>query len=244
MKLLPFNTFPKTTNKLYTHVDGTIKYMLKSYCGPDRFARYRREKLSLEHWNKAGFNVPQVYDKKIDSIQEPYLVISFVEGTLLRQYLSANSHTYQDKLKTLTKLFEQISHRHDFAIQTNDRYLIHYDPSTGNIICTEKSFYFIDFETPAKKRKTVLELAAVEVATTCKWIVRDLGIEFLEEVMKLLVDSYKNHRFLLRLIVKRTTGRPFQFYHRWRDRRRKTANPKKEVTKYDIADVLSDLLSR
>lgn len=244
MELLPFKTFRKTTNRLYTLVDGSGKYMVKSYCGSGNLDRYRQEKLTINHWKEAGFNVPAIYDKKVDTLPEPYLVTSFIEGALLRQYLSTNVHTAEDKLKTLTKLFDQMALRHNFAVQANDSYLVHYDPSSGNIICTGNSFYFIDFETPARKRTAVLELAAIEVTTTCKWIVRDLGIEFLEEVMKLLVDSYKNHRFLLRLMVKRTTGRPFQFYHRWRDRRRKAANPKKEVTKYDIADVLSDLLSR
>lgn len=240
MRLSPLETFRKTTNTLYTLVDGDDKYLVKCYCGPRNFTRYRQEKLTLNRWEQAGFNVPTVHDIEVPSATEPYLVTSFIEGPSLREYLSESAHALGDKLGTLRGLFRELARRHDVAICTNDRHLVHYDPSSGNIIATQNGFYFIDFETPVETSHSVLEWASIEVASTCRWIVRDLGIESLEEVLKLVVAAYKDQESLLRLIVDRTTGRPFQFYHRWKNRKRKFARPE-EVTKYDIADGLAKL---
>jgi tRNA A-37 threonylcarbamoyl transferase component Bud32 len=240
MKLSPLETFRKTTNTLYTVVDGNDKYLVKSYCGPRNLARYRQEKLSLGRWQQAGFNVPTVHDIKIPSAAEPYLVISFIEGPSLREYLSQSAHALDEKLETLRRLFSELAKRHDLAIRTNNIYLIHHDPSSGNIIYTKSGFYFIDFETPVKQNHSVLESASIEVATTCRWIVRDLGIESLDKVLTLAAAAYRNQEPVLKLIVDRTTARPFQFYHRWKNKKRKLVHPE-EVTKYDIADGLAKL---
>jgi len=241
MKLSPFKTFRKTTNSLYILVDRDSRYLVKHYCGPSNFARRRQEKFMLNLWKQFGLNVPGIHDKEVASLPEPYLVTSFIEGLSLREYLSKNDCSIEKKLKSLAALFRELAQRHDLAIRADDRNLVHYDPSSGNIICAKDGFYFIDFETPVQKRRTVLESASIEVATTCRWIVRDLGIEFLEEVLKVMVISYTGQESLLKLIVKRTAGRPFQFYHRWQDRKRKMARPQ-DVTKYDIADALAKLL--
>lgn len=241
MELKPLMKFSKTKNKLYTLVDRNSKYLVKCYCGPHNLERYTQEKLMINHWKEAGFKVPEIYDKEVQGVTKPYLVTGFIEGMSLREYLSENNNSIDKKLETLTKLFYELSKRHELAIRTDDRYLVHYDPSSGNIICTKNGFYFIDFETPPPKKRSLLESASIEVATTCRWIVRDLGIEFIEEVLKLIVASYTSQKSLLKLIVARTTNRPFQFYHRWQNYKRKLAHPK-NVTKYDIVDMLSKLL--
>ena len=133
-----------------------------------------------------------------------------------------------------------MDHRHKLAIHLNDPDITHHDPSTDNVILAKNNFYFIDFETPAQRRRSVLESASIEVAITCMWIVRDLGIESNEHVLKALVEAYDRQESLLKLIVERTCGRPFQFYHRWKNRKRKLAHTD-EVTKYDIADGLAKL---
>jgi tRNA A-37 threonylcarbamoyl transferase component Bud32 len=240
MKLTPFEAFQKTTNKLYILIDGTRKYLVKSYCGPNSFTRYRQEKFMIDHWRQAGFKVPQVYDKQVPDIPEPYLVTSFIEGSSLREYLSTNNTMLPEKLALLAKFFEQMQRRHHIAIQSNDKYLVHYDPSSGNIVCTENDFCFIDFETKPKKSRSVLEAASIELATTSRWIVRDLGIDSIEHVLKLMVESYANQHAILNLIVRRTAGRPFQLFHRWKNKKRKLARPG-EITKYDIADTLAKL---
>lgn len=241
MKLSPFKTFRKTTNSLYVLVDRDSRYLVKHYCGSSNFARRRQEKFMLNLWQQSGLNVPRIHDKEVASLPEPYLVTSFIEGLSLREYLSKNDCSIEKKLKSLAALFRELAQRHDLAIRADDRNLVHHDPSSGNIIYAENGFYFIDFETIPKRRHSVLESASIEIATTCRWIVRDLGIEFIEEVLKLVVASYKSQESLLKLIVKRTASRPFQFYHRWQDRKRKMARPQ-DVTKYDIADALAKLL--
>jgi tRNA A-37 threonylcarbamoyl transferase component Bud32 len=242
MKLAAFETFRETTNKFYLLTDGSSKYLVKSYCGPDSSARHRQEKFMINHWKQAGFIVPQIYDKQVPDVPEPYLVTDFIEGPSLREYLSAENPTMPEKLAVLAKLFEQLRRRHDTAIQSNDQYLIHYDPSSGNIIYTADNFYFVDFESPPKSRYSVSESASIELATLCRWIVRDLGAESLEKVLKLLVTAYKGQEPLLNLVVKRTTTRPFQFYHRWKNRRHKMLYPN-DVTKYDIADGLMHIIT-
>jgi tRNA A-37 threonylcarbamoyl transferase component Bud32 len=195
----------------------------------------------IGHWKKAGFKVPDIYDKQVQGVAKPYLVTSFIDGMTLQDYLLKDNEVIDKKIKTLSKLFRILSQRHDYAIRTDNRYLIHYDPSSDNILYTENGFYFIDFETILPKRCSVLESASIELAITCRWIVRDLGIELIEEVLKLMVLPYTKQESLLRYIINRTLNRPFQFYHRRKNRHRKLEFPQ-DVTKYDIADALSKLL--
>ena len=194
----------------------------------------------LDHWIELGFNVPEIVAKNIEGIKEPYLVTSFIEGPSLRDYLLGNSCTLKEKLESLARFFKEMDHRHKLAINLNDPDIAHHDPSTDNVILAGNHFYFIDFETPRKKR-SVVELASIEIATTCRWIVRDLGIDYVQEILGCMMAVYKDQDNLLKPIVKRTIGRPFQFYHLRQDKRKKAANPK-DVTKYDIANALSELL--
>jgi tRNA A-37 threonylcarbamoyl transferase component Bud32 len=240
MKLSKLNTLRKTTNTLYILFDNEAKYFVKCYTGSGSYARNAQERSMMKHWKKNGFNVPDVYDRKVHGLQEPYIVTSFIEGLSLREYLSESKYSVDEKLETLKKLFSELAKRHNYAIQKNDRDLVHRDPSSGNIICAKNSFYFIDFETPAKKNRPVLESACIEATTTCRWIVRDLGIESIERVLKLLLEAYKGQQILLKTMVHRTTARPFQFFHRWKNKKLKLSHPS-EVTKYDIADTLARL---
>ena len=242
MHLKPLKTLCKTSNALYTFMEGSRTFLVKCYCKPDPEAKRKRESFMLDHWIELGFNVPEIVDQKIECIKEPYLVTSFIEGPSLREYLLGNNCSLKEKLELLARFFKEIDHRHKLAINLNDPDITHHDPSTDNVILTKNNFYFIDFETPAQRRRSVLESASIEVAITCMWIVRDLGIESNEHVLKALVEAYDRQESLLKLIVERTCGRPFQFYHRWKNRKRKLAQPD-EVTKYDIADGLMHITS-
>jgi len=237
--LKPFKTLCKTSNSLYTFVEDGEKFLVKCYCKPAPEPKRTRESFMLDHWIELGFNVPKIVTKKIECIKAPYLVTSFIEGPSLREYLLGNSYPLEEKFELLTRFFQEMAYRHKISINSNDPDIAHHDPSTDNVILAENRFYFIDFETPRKKR-SVIELASIEIATICRWIVRDLGIDYVQEVLKRMVAVYKGQDNLLKPIVKRTSGRPFQFYHRWQDERKKVANPK-DVTKYDIADGLAEL---
>lgn len=239
MKLSPLKTFKKTTNTLLCFHEDGAKYVVKCYKGVDNFKRCCREKNAIEHWTAAGFNVPQIHDRTVPEVEEPYLIFSFIEGVPLREYLSTGTHTAEEKLRTMEKLFDEMSSRHKIAAESKDRYLVHYDLNSGNVICSGDRFCYVDFEAKPKFR-TVNEAAGAELLALCRWAVRDMGIEFNESVMKLAVASYKDQRLLLDHMVRRTSGRLFQFYHRWKDRKHKTANPN-DVTKYDIADTVEKL---
>jgi tRNA A-37 threonylcarbamoyl transferase component Bud32 len=194
------------------------------------------------HWKAAGFDVPDIVEMNVPGLDEPYIVTGYVEGPSLHEYLSQDGPSTEEKLKVVARVFEELSRRHGQAIGERDRKLIHHDPSSGNIICCGEKLSFVDFESPPKSRCTVSESASIELATLCRWIVRDLGPKFLEQTLKLMVTAYKEREPLLNLVIKRTTARPFQFYHRWKNQRFKKLYPN-EVTKYDVADGLMHIIS-
>ncbi len=242
MKLSPLKTSTKTTNMLYSFDDGNTRYVVKCYVGADNLKRCRREKDAIEHWMAAGFDVPRIYDRTIPNIHVPYLVLSRIEGVPLREYLSSRTHPIDEKLRILESLFEQMSNRHRLAVENGDFRLVHYDPSSGNVICSGDQLSYVDFEARPKYR-TVIEAAGTELLTLCKWIIGDIGEEFLQTVMQLVAASYDNQQSLLRIMLKRTSGRPFQFYHRWKDRRHKNRHANC-ITKYDIVDSLFQSLKQ
>lgn len=240
MRLSPLNTYSKTSNKLYTLLNGHQKLVVKCYRGPRAYDHSKQERFILTHWRKAGFLVPRVYTMLIPELQEPYLVISYIPGVSLHQFLLSPSITLDQKLLTLERFFANMCSRHEQAIKNKDGNLVHYDPSSGNVILAENGFCYIDFEAPPKRR-SVFSAASVEVGTICRRIVDDLGIEHVREVLQIVVSAYVNQRPLLRRTISRTTGRLFQFCHRWQDRKGKLADPQR-VTKYDIAEALRTIV--
>jgi len=240
MKLVALKTYRKTTNSLYILDNGRGKLLVKRYNGINCLDRCLREKYNLQQWLKAGYHVPEIRDIKVE-IDGPYLVMRYIDGMSMRQYLSSQEVDISVRLECVRNFFHQSCRRHQSALKENNPAIIHYDANTGNVICVNNEFYFIDFEASAKNNN-VLVSAGIELATICRWIVRDVSIDFIDDVISLMVSEYAGLSDLLRLIVKRTNGRPFQFYHRRKDRHRKKADPH-EVTKYDIADCLKKHLS-
>ena len=240
MILTELKTFKKTSNRLFIYDHKGKKLLVKCYHAQPAEKRRDKELFIMRYWHDAGYKVPEIHDIEIPSIKAPYIVMNFIDGISLQRFLSTNDHSLETKLEIVSRFFENINARHDRAIRNDDKNLIHFDPSTGNVIYTDNDFLFIDFEDASRKR-TVLQAATIEVATLCKWIVRDMGIKHANNVLSRLVSVYDNNRKLLNLIVKQTAGVPFQFFHRRRDRNKKLANPL-EVTKYDIADALAKLL--
>ncbi|MCK5232721.1 MAG: hypothetical protein KAR13_20775 [Desulfobulbaceae bacterium] len=239
MPLTEFKTFKKTSNRLFVYDHKSEKLLVKCYYAQPAEKRRDKELFIMRYWHNAGYRVPEIHDIKIPSIDVPYIVMNFIDGISLQHFLSTDDNSLETKLETLSRFFKNINGRHDRAIRNNEGNLIHFDPSTGNVICADNDFLFIDFE-DARKKRSVLNAAAIETATLCKWIVRDMGIRYADNVLSCLVSVYGNRK-LLNLIVKQTAGVPFQFFHRRRDRNKKLANPR-EVTKYDIADALAKLL--
>ena len=127
--------------------------------------------------------------------------------------------------------------------------------NTGNVFRTPDGVFFLDLEAEAKCTN-VLDAAAVELAKLCRWAARDARAAAAgdsrspagrkitsEDLLVCVVDIFGCDRGdQLEQIVRRTKGRPMQWFHRRRNQIHKSQHPE-EVTKYDIADTLEQLLS-
>ena len=241
MDLQPLKTFRASSNaaSLLRHEGRT--FLVKRYVGENAPARRACEAHALKEWQDAGFKVPQVLPLEIpDLADSPYLVMAYLEGPTLQEYLQDPARLLADKLALLVRIFESNCRRQVLARERRQPLLLHPDPNSSNVILAAGDFYFIDFETPVAGAD-LEEAAAIETAKFCRWTARDLGRPELPQVAAGLVEAYREHLELLRPIVSRTRGRPFQFFHRWQDARKKRRQPR-EVTKYDVADALNEAL--
>jgi tRNA A-37 threonylcarbamoyl transferase component Bud32 len=243
MELEPIKTFRLTTNKVSRFQHEGRELLVKHYTGTDKEARRNREERTLELWRECGFSVPVVRKLQIPQLpDEPQLVLDYLGSLTLQERLKSPAVPHAEKLENITVVFIENCRRHRLAIERSEPFLIHADANTSNILCHDGRFYFIDFEnTPEGADLT--ELAAIETAKFTRWVARDCGIELLPAIVSVLVEAYRSNQEILQIIVGRTTSRPFQWYHRWRDRSRKRRNPA-EVTKYDIADAVATYLKR
>jgi len=218
------------------------RYLVKKYRGENPVERQQMEMLRIECWHKAGFPVPNVYDKIIEGESEPYLVMEYIEGQTLGMYLRDQEVTATDKLTLLSRLFSHNMERHRLVLNNADVRFIHHDPNTGNILLRGSEFFFIDFEAGPKKLTSatnVSDLIGIEVAKFIRWSARDLGRNYLQDVLKLMMDIYSD-TLIPKSIVNRVHGVPFQVLHRWKDKRKKARCPS-NITKYDIADGIWNL---
>ncbi len=236
MQLTTLKTRHETTNKLFCFTEDGAAYVVKCYTGPDASRRYEREKEVMSHWTTAGFFVPQRFDRIIPQIPQPYLVMSRMEGMSLHEYLLQTAPSSDDKLDTLGRLFGDMSARHKLAVAQNDPCLIHYDLNSRNVICAGDKLGYLDFESKPRYG-SVNEAAGAELLVLCKWAVRDIGRKYLQKVMQMVAHAYKDQKTLMEIMIDRTAGRPFQFYHRLRNRKYRKQHPD-HITKYDIVDAL------
>jgi hypothetical protein len=239
-----FVGFTKPThNRLYQMELDEGRFLVKVYGGQDAPQKCRRECDAIHAWQQAGFHTTELKEMKIPSLAgESYLVMRFIEFASLREILRDEGRTIDEKLQLVETLFVQMQLRHHQALSSANRTIVHYDPSTDNIHYGDGRFVFIDLETPIPARVPILDSVSIELATTARWIVRDMGKDHLHSVAERMAPAYfEHHRPVLKRVVSRTRSRPFQFIHRRNDRKKKLANPA-EVTKYDIADSLNRIL--
>ena len=243
MELEPIKTFRLTTNKVSRFQHEGRELLVKRYTGTDKQARRDQEERTLELWREYGFHVPAVRKLQIPQpLEEPQLLLDYLGSLTLQEKLKNPAVPHEEKLGNIATIFVENSRRHHLAIERSEPLLIHADANTSNILCHDGGFYFIDFEnTP--EGADLKELAAIETAKFTRWVARDCGIALLPGVIEVLVEAYRGNPEILKVIAERTTSRPFQWYHRWRDRSRKRRN-RAEVTKYDIADAVATELKR
>ena len=239
MDLKPLKTFHNTTNRLCRFSKDGTDFLVKCYSGPNAEGRRRREARVLSLWAAHGYFVPLCHDILIPGMEGPYLVMDYLDGICISEYLSSQHIPVKTKRVTLKKLFQNNAVRHAKALVSKNPDFVQYDANTGNIVITADRYFHVDFETPPKNRP-IGDLVCKEMAKFCRWTVRDMGREYLYDITGLLVNAYEDQLWLIDRIVALPTRRPFQILHRQRDAKKKKRDPG-EITKYDIADALKHL---
>ena len=239
-QLCPTEEFP-ATNALYRLLAPGQPRLVKVYLGRQAETRRDRERATLLVWQEAGLKVPEVFEHPLEGLDHPYLVMTHLSGQALGSALRCPRTDLSSKLTVWQDVLATMRRRHDLAIRENQASLVHPDPNTGNVILTETGVFFVDLEKGVRDGE-VRTAAAIEIAQLSRWVIRDLGIQHCRRVLHAVVDAYRGHEELLELICRRVHDRPLQFYHRWKDRHKKTRR-RDEVTKYDVANALRPLLS-
>lgn len=241
MELQPLQTSRVSTNHASVVQQGGRTYLIKRYSGEHPGERLACEKLSLGAWADAGFKVPAVSTLEIPELRgTAYLVIEFLNGPTLQDLLKGDAIGLDEKWELLSRILTDNCRRQRQAIAQQEPRLLHPDPNSSNVLCIGREYYFIDFETVVSPGD-LEDAAAMETAKFLRWTARDLGSVHLPELARRAAAAYAGHAATLNRIIARTCDRPFQFFHRWQDRRRKQRQPG-EVTKYDIADALATAL--
>jgi len=241
MVLAPLTTFRASTNRAWLMEEGGQRWLVKHYVGDAAEARRDCEARRLGIWNRHGFRVPKIEDFRVTELEgKPYLVMEFIEAPTLQEVLKDSLQPLNDRLQWLRSIVAENRRRHDLTVKLQESDLLHHDPNTSNVLCPpNSSCCFIDFEGAVAGWQA--GFIAIEIAKLFRWAARDLGRREIEAVAALIVEAYVGREDWLRTISQRTLERPFQFYHRWQDGRRKRTAPD-EVTKYDVADALTRLL--
>lgn len=241
MSLISFNPQRFTDSQLYLkEIDGN-KLLVKAYLNEDKFARRNLEISKNRHWKNCGFHVPEILDMLCDEIIEPHVVMKYVPGMRLSEYLMDKGIAVQEKLDILQSIFIKNYRRHEMALAHHDLLLLHTDPNTDNIILNQEVIWFIDFE-HISKTQDVLTGVGKEVATFVRRVIKDFGIEHTNEVILALLQAYQFNVAIMNKVEELTFARPFQFIHRLKHGLRKKAQARL-VTRYDIANAVRNLRS-
>ncbi len=242
MSLDSFTPVRFTDSTLFLkEIDGQ-KLLIKTFINEQKEARRELElalELELEknlHWSASGFRVPGIIDIEFKELTEPYVVMEFIDGINLSDYLKSPAILLAAKLEVLGDIFKINYRRHLIALENNDLLLIHTDPNTDNIIIRTDQFFFIDFEHFSQSLE-ISAAVAKEVATFARRVVRDLGIAAMQNVLEIMLVAYNNDALILDKVEELTLGRSFQWLHRLKNNLKKRMNAKL-VTRYDIIETI------
>lgn len=228
-----------TDSRLLVHEASGTKLLIKVFLGQDKEQRRELEARKLVHWKAAGFPVPALIDFSLPELTEHYLVMEFLTGETLKDFLRSEATLLEAKLATLAALFRLNYRRHLMVRSHRDLLLIHTDPNTDNIIIRSGDFYFIDFEHRSKLTDSARAMAN-EVAMFAHRVIRDLGVEHRRSVVEALLAAYQFDSEIFDKVEDLTLGRPLQLIHRIKDRLRRLKNSR-SVTRYDVADCIRQL---
>lgn len=232
----PVVGFNKHTNEVVKVIRGDSCWLLKRYQGRDAQRRRNVERQRLNLWRSKGYSVPALYDIEFADETDPYLVLEWIEGVSLAQYLNDQSQSIAKRLQQLETIIKDIYCRQIRSLQEQDYDLIHFDPNTGNILIRNDTHFFIDLEARvATSPKNINEALAIELAKFLRWSIRDIGRQYLGDVINMTGEIYGRDNPIIATLVQRVYRPPLQFLHRRKDKRKKRNKPS-EVTKYDLAD--------
>lgn len=236
MSLTPFTPRRFTDSELFLKDVGGQKLLVKRYLNDDRQSRQELEVARNLRWSSHGFCVPKVLDIECEGIDQPYVVMEYVAGIHLSEYLADPQVSSADKLKLLEEVFRTNYRRHQLALANRDLLLVHTDPNTDNVILSSGRIYFIDFEHISSSRD-ILTAVSKEVATFTRRAVKNIGKRHLHEVIEILLQSYHGSMDIIDKVEELTLKRAFQPVHRLKHWLNKQLNPDL-VTRYDIVDAI------
>lgn len=236
MSLTPFTPRRFTDSELFLKDVGGQKLLVKRYLNDDRQSRQELEVARNLRWNSHGFCVPKVLDIECEGIDQPYVVMEYVAGIHLSEYLADPQVSSADKLKLLEEVFRTNYRRHQLALASRDLLLVHTDPNTDNVILSSGRIYFIDFEHISSSRD-ILTAVSKEVATFTRRAVKNVGKRHLHEVIDILLQSYQGSMDIIDKVEELTLKRSFQPVHRLKHWLKKQLNPDL-VTRYDIVGAI------
>ena len=236
MKLTPFRPKRFTDSELFTTEINHTRFVVKCYLGDDAVSRRNLELKKLKRWKDYGFNVPNYSEESIDSLTTPHLLIEFVSGINLSDYLRDPYSDYTEKRSRLEKIYLENARRHRIVLDQNESMLIHTDPNTDNVLLLDDGHVTIDFEHPTKDKLAIVAVTQ-ELANFSRRALTDLGREHVEDVASMVMHHYQCQKTILDGVCDMTLSRNFQFYHRYKDYQKKAKDPY-VVTRYDFADAL------
>ena len=231
-----------TNSRFLIHEAPNRKLLIKIFLGQNKDHRRELEARKMIHWKASGFCVPELIDLQVPNVTDPHIVMEFIPGDTLKDFLRNEATTVELRLAALSDLFKANYRRHMLVRSNRDMLLVHTDPNTDNIIVSRGDFYFIDFE-HAPKITDIAAAIANEVGTFARRVIRDLRAEHTRCVVERLLAAYHYDSEIFDKVENLTLGRPFQPIHRITDRLRRLKNSR-AVTRYDVADSIRLLRRR
>ena len=126
MKIEPISTLRNTSNELSKLTEGENTWLLKRYQGKDSLSHRENEEARLRAWLAGGYPVPEIADLNLPSEQQPYLVIQWLEGESLGEFLTSDEIPDPEKLERLQRIIAQFHSRHKYVQQHQDLLLSTY----------------------------------------------------------------------------------------------------------------------
>lgn len=209
-------------------------------------ARYLTEKRVLQTWRRHGFDVFHEPDDFLPlKIAPPYLVLEYINGRTLLSYFSDPQIEKKDKIETLKRFIPEWGRRHHLAMKHKNRLLIQEHPSFKHVYMNQDGrLIFFDFETVFTDRHSLASIVGREIAGYVRSLYKVIAPEDFDDFLDILVRAYPYPEYLFY---------PYAYFFQhpnpfvrflYAIDRRLPRHKKKRHSKYPVARLLKDYLSR